>query len=136
MTFEVIPTLDRIGLRNFALSVGSVVAVLFGLGFPYIFGFDYPIWPWVLAAVLIVWGLIAPSTLQPVYKIWMGFGQLLHKIVSPVLLGVVFFGVITPFGLLMRLSGRNPLRQTENGESASFRVESAQRDRSHMERPY
>jgi hypothetical protein len=131
-----IPELDARGLRRFALTTGAIVAVLFGLALPALFAFRYPIWPWVLAAVLIAWGLIAPASLDPVYRGWMRFGLLLNRIVSPIVLGIVFFAVITPLGWLMRLFGRDPLAQGKDAEPDCFRVRSQARDPKHLERPY
>ncbi len=50
-----IPELDRQGLRQFALSTGAIVAVLFGLFFPWLLDVNFPIWPWVVAGVLAGW---------------------------------------------------------------------------------
>ena len=72
-----IPKLDAKGLRHFALSTGAIVAGLFGLALPWLFGWSIPWWPFVLAAVLSLWGLLAPATLRPVYRGWMSLGLLL-----------------------------------------------------------
>jgi hypothetical protein len=133
---HVIPELDARGLRRFALTTGAIVALLFGLVLPYLLDFGYPIWPWVLAAILVLWGLIAPSSLNPVYKGWMRFGLLLNRIVSPIVLGIVFFGMVTPIGVTMRLLGKNPLAHGKGAQRDSFRVPSRERDRKHLERPY
>jgi hypothetical protein len=131
-----IPELDSHGLRRFALSTGGIVASLFGLALPYLFGLGYPLWPWVLAAVLGAWGLIAPASLNPVYRGWMRFGLLLNRVVSPIVLGIVFFVVLTPMGWLMRLAGRNPLAHGKEAGPSTFRVPSKARDPKHLERPY
>jgi hypothetical protein len=131
-----IPELDAKGLRRFALTTGAIVAVLFGLVLPYLFEFGYPVWPWVLAAILMLWGLIAPASLKPVYRGWMRFGLLLNRIVSPLVLGIVFFAVVTPIGLVMRLLGKDPLAHGKHDEANSFRVPSQARDAKHLERPY
>ena len=54
--------------------------------------------------------LIKSDALLPLNKLWMGFGLLLGMIVSPIVLGVIFFGLFTPVAMLMRLSGRDELR--------------------------
>ena len=132
---NLIPELDRAGLRNFGLTMGAIFAALFGLILPFAFGFAYPLWPWVLALVLAVWALAAPASLRLVYRGWMRLGLLLHRIVSPIVLGVVFFLVVTPFGIVMRLFGGDPMaRKAESGDTC--RVESIARDPKHMERPY
>jgi hypothetical protein len=62
------------GLRQFALVTGAVVSGLFGLFLPWLFDFAWPIWPWIVSAVLVLVGMIAPLALRPVYKLWMRFG--------------------------------------------------------------
>ena len=54
--------------------------------------------------------LIKSDALLPLNKLWMRFGHLLGIIVSPIVLGIIFFGLFTPIALLMRLSGRDELR--------------------------
>jgi len=63
----------------------------------------------VVGAVLIMAGIVMPARLAPVHRAWMGFAHLLSKVTTPVFMGVVYFVVISPMGLIMRLSGRNPL---------------------------
>jgi hypothetical protein len=131
-----IPELDRQGLRRFALSTSAIVAVLFGLFFPWLLDVDIPVWPWIVAGVLSGWGLVAPASLRPVYRGWMRFGLLLNRIVQPVILGVLFFIIITPTGALMRLLRRDAMTRSLDEEAKSYRVPSAKRPKSHMERPF
>ena len=86
-----IPALDAAGLRKFGLTTGAIVAVLFGLVFPWLLGVGLPVWPWVVFGVLGLWGLIAPVSLNPIYRLWMKFGLLMHKIMTPLILGILFF---------------------------------------------
>ena len=74
--------------------------------------------PWVLGslgAALGLGGLLIPGHLGPVYRGWMQLAHLLSKVTTPLVLGVVYFGVITPAGFFMRLSGRNPLVHPQAG---------------------
>ena len=68
-----------------------------------------------LGGSLILGGLLAPRLLGPIYRAWMGLAHLLSKVTTPVFMGIVYFGVLTPTGLLMRLFGKRPLRHGENG---------------------
>ena len=54
--------------------------------------------------------LVKADTLLPLNKLWMQFGFLLGMIVSPIVLGIIFFGLFTPIGIVMRLFGRDELR--------------------------
>jgi hypothetical protein len=64
-------------------------------------------------ALLGLAGLIAPGALGPVHRAWMGFALVLSRVTTPIFMGVVFFLVITPTALVMRLLGRDPLARAE-----------------------
>ena len=130
-----IPVLDRGGLRQFGLTTGAIVAVLFGVVFPYFLDRAWPVWPWIVFAVLIAWALIAPASLNPVYRGWMQVGLLLSRITTPIILTLVFFVAIFPGSLLMRLFHKDPMRRSFN-ESVSYRVESRQPSVKNLEKPY
>ena len=71
------------------------------------------VWAYVFIAVSLIFlliTLIKSDALLPLNKLWMRFGLLLSMIVSPIVLGVIFFGLFTPIAILMRLSGRDELR--------------------------
>ena len=53
--------------------------------------------------------LINDNLLLPLNKLWMSFGLLLGKIISPIILGIIFFGLFTPYGIILRLIGRDEL---------------------------
>ena len=62
------------------------------------------------AIVFFILSIFNPDTLLPLNKLWMKFGLLLGLIVSPIVLGLIFFGIFTPTAFLMRLCGRDELR--------------------------
>ena len=64
----------------------------------------------ILAVAFYLVTLLRAIILLPLNKLWMRFGLLLGMIVSPIVLGIIFFGLFTPIALLMRLSGRDELR--------------------------
>lgn len=64
--------------------------------------------------------LLAPAVLGPLNRMWLKFGALLHRITSPILLGVMFFGVITPIGFLMRRAGKDLLRTKFDPQCTSY----------------
>jgi len=70
------------------------------------------VWPYALAAAAAFGGLalVAPRALAPLNKAWLRFGLLLHRIVNPLVMGLMFFLVIAPMGLVMRLGGKDFLR--------------------------
>lgn len=131
-----IPELDAAGLRQFALVTGAIVAGLFGLALPWVFGFAYPLWPWILAGVLGAWGLLAPRSLRPVYRAWMRFGLLMNRVVTPVVLGILFYVVITPVAVFMKLVRRDPMGRSLDSDASSYRIPSRKPAREKMEHPY
>ena len=130
-----IKDLDAKGLRQFALTTGGIVAVLFGLFFPWLLERPVPRWPWVIAGVLVLWGLVAPTTLKPVYRGWMRLGLLLSKVTTPIIMGVVFYLVITPTGIWRRLAKKDSLaRRFEPG--GTYRVPSHKAPIRNLEKPF
>ena len=130
-----IAELDRKGLREFALVTSSVIVGLFGLLLPWLFNLGWPVWPWILAAILSALGLLVPMALQPVYKLWMRFGLILSRITTPIIMGLVFFLMITPIGLIRKLVSNDPMaRKFHDGES--YRVLREKGPSKNMERPF
>ena len=119
-----IQALDRKGLRHFAWMFAAFVASLFGLILPWLLKRDWPWEPWAIAAAFFAWGLIAPSTVRPCYRLWMRFGFVMNAIVTRIVLGVVFYVVILPFGLAFRVRGRDLLHRKWDHELQSYRVKS------------
>jgi hypothetical protein len=79
--------------------------------------------PWLggLGGLLAVAGLLIPGHLGPIYRAWMGLALALSKVTTPIFMGIVFYLVITPIGVLMRLVGRQPLKHA--GKGGGFWVE-------------
>ena len=61
-------------------------------------------------ALLLAAGALAPARLGPVHRAWMRLAHAVSRITTPLFMGIVYFGVILPVGLVMRLLGRNPIR--------------------------
>jgi hypothetical protein len=131
-----IPELDRRGLRRFGLVTGGIVALLFGLAFPWLFERTLPTWPWVVFGVLAAWAALAPTTLRGVYRGWMRLGLLLNKITTPLIMGAIFALVIVPVGLVMRIARHDPLRRQLDRDVGSYRIESQKPPRDNMEKPF
>ncbi len=136
MSVHIIPELDARGLRNFALTTSAIVIVLFAIGVPWLFSLSYPVWPWILAAILSAWGLIHAPSLKPVYRAWMKFGLLLNRITTPLILGIVFFLIFTPVALVMRLFGRDTMQRKFDPGAGSYRKRAQTRDPKSMENPF
>ena len=70
------------------------------------------LWPWtsVAAVLFAVAAWLRPSSLHGLNRLWMTLGLLMHKVVNPIVMGLLFYGTILPTGLVMRLRGRDLLR--------------------------
>ena len=75
------------------------------------------------AAAFFALALAAPGVLGPLNRLWLGFGRLLNRLVSPVILALLFYLVITPIGLVMRLAGHDPLRIRWDTGAATYWIE-------------
>lgn len=131
-----LPPPDRRQLRNFGLTTGSIVVLLFGLLLPWLLSHAWPRWPWILAGVLGGLGLVAPMLLAPVYTVWMKFGQVMGAINTRIILGLFFYLIVTPIGLAMRLFRWDPLRRRMTATETSHRVPSRAKPKQHMEKPF
>ena len=79
-----------------------IVFLLIGI-YPLLNQEDVRIWSLVISSIFLILGLLDSKILYPLNKIWFKFGILLGKIVSPLVMGIIFFIVVTPIGLLMKL---------------------------------
>ena len=131
-----IPELDRAGLRSFGFTTGAIVVVLFGLFFPWVLERPWPLWPWIILAVLAGMGLVVPMWLRPIYRGWMRFGLFMSKIMTPLVLGIVFYLMYWPMGLLRRLFGGDKMARSFSKEMNSYRVESTRHPPKSLERPF
>ena len=93
--------------RSFGI-VFFVVFLLIAI-FPLASSGDIRIWSLIISFIFIILGLLNSKILTPMNKLWFRFGLFLGKIVSPLIMGVIFFFVVTPIGLLMRLFGKDLL---------------------------
>ena len=75
---------------------------------------DLRLWAFILSLTFLVLGILNSKFLTPLNKLWHKFGIFLGSIVSPVVMGIVFFIVVTPIGLIMRFFGKDMLRINKN----------------------
>ena len=106
--------------RSFGI-VFFVVFLLLAL-YPLTYGGEIRIWSLILSIIFLILGLLNSKILAPLNKIWFKFGMLLGKIVSPLIMGIIFFLVVTPIGLIMRLLGKDVLNLKYN-KNKSYWIE-------------
>lgn len=131
-----IPPLDRRGLRDFGLGAGAMIAGVFGLLLPWLFGAHFPRWPWIAGGAFAAAAIVMPAALRPVYRGWMRVALLLGRITTPLILGLVFYVAVTPMGVLMRIFGYDPMRRRRDPDARSYRVASTELERERLERPF
>ncbi len=131
-----IPELDAKGLRQFSLIFALIVIGGFGVILPLASGGEFFLLPWLIGGVFIAWGVLAPPTVRPFYRLWMRFGLLMNAIISRVVLGIVFYLIVLPFGMILRIRGSDPLKRQWDPAAVSYRVVSDVQQPSQMERPF
>jgi predicted membrane metal-binding protein len=105
-------------------SFGFVMAAFFALLalFPLLHGPLSSIrwWALVVAAAFLALALLWPAPLRPLNRAWLKLGLLLSKIVSPIVMMVLFYATVTPIGVLMRWAGKDPLRLRRDPAATSY----------------
>ena len=104
---------------------GLVFAAFFALiaVWPLIQGLPLRGWAIILAAGFALIALARPAWLSPLNRQWTRLGLLLHRLVNPIVLGLIFILTIAPTGLIMRLLGKDPLRLKRDNRAASYWIE-------------
>jgi len=82
--------------------------------YPFFKGGDLRIWSLIISIIFLILGLLNSKILTPLNKIWFKFGVLLGNIISPIVMGIVFFLVVTPISLLMKALGKDILNLKKN----------------------
>ena len=106
--------------RSFGI-VFFVVFLLIAL-YPLTYGGEIRIWSLIISIIFLILGLLNSKILAPLNKIWFKFGILLGRIVSPLIMGIIFFLVVTPIGFIMRLLGKDVLNLKYN-KNKSYWIE-------------
>ena len=104
--------------RNFGYVFAAVFAIV--SCWP-LLHWHMPHW-WVLA-IAAIFALVAatrPQSLHPLNRVWLALGRLLHRVVSPIIMGLIFFLIVTPTGWIMRLCGQDLLSLKRRPELSSY----------------
>ena len=106
--------------RSFGI-VFFVVFLLIAL-YPLTYSGEIRVWSVIISLIFLVLGLLNSKILTPLNKLWFKFGILLGKVVSPLIMGIIFFLVVTPIGFIMRLLGKDVLNLKYN-KNKSYWIE-------------
>jgi hypothetical protein len=104
--------------RSFGLVIATAIAILSML--PVRHGEAPSFWGLAAAVAFAVAALLAPDRLRPLNRLWFKLGAALHKITNPIIMGVLFFGVILPIAMLFRLRGADPLKLSFDKNATSY----------------
>lgn len=104
--------------RGFGLVFAAVFLIIFL--FPLIRHGTSHYWALATAAAFAVAAFAAPRVLKPLNTLWFKFGMLLGAVIAPLVMMIIFFLVVTPIGLLMRLFGKDPLRLKRTGNEKTY----------------
>jgi hypothetical protein len=107
--------------RSFGL-VFFVVFLLIAI-YPLTNNEEIRIWSIILSLIFLILGLLKSKFLYPLNILWFKFGVFLGKIVSPIIMSIIFFLVVTPIGLLMRLFGKDILHLKLNKKKRTYWIE-------------
>ena len=105
-------------------SFGIVFFIVFFLiaTYPLINNQDVRLWFLLISFIFLILGLINSKILNPLNKLWFKFGIFLGKVISPLIMGIIFFLVVTPIGLIMRLLGKD-LLNLKYSDTKSYWIE-------------
>ena len=127
--------ITRKQLRSFGFTVGGIFALI-GL-WPLVIRAEDPRW-WavVVAGCLLVPAVVFPKSLTWVYKGWMALGHVLGWINTRIILGFIFYVIVTPIGIVRRWLGKDPMGRRLRPDLDSYRVTRIRRPPSHLTRQY
>ena len=98
--------------RNFGI-VFSIVFLIIAI-YPLISSGDIRIWSLIVSIFFLFLGIFNSNLLSPLNKLWMKFGIFLGNVISPIIMGIIYFLVVTPIGILLRLFRKDVLRLKNN----------------------
>jgi len=121
----------------FVLVIGIVVPMLReDLGLLFSDPGLWPRWPWATGGVVFAWAVLHPASLHLLHRPWMIFADIAGWVNTRIILILLFYVLILPMGLIMRLFGYDPMRRKIDRELQSYRRVRAPQDREHMRHPY
>tara|TARA_B100001142_G_C14256439_1_gene625304 strand:- start:695 stop:1087 length:393 start_codon:yes stop_codon:yes gene_type:complete len=127
---------NRKQLRNFGFLFAGMLALVFGFVLPYFFEYSRPDWPLIVATVLIFCSLTFPRGLIIIKKPWMRLAKVLGKVNSFIILGLIFYAMITPYAFVLKMLRKKPIKSRVFRQTESYWIKSQVRDKSQMETPY
>ena len=107
--------------RSFGI-VFFIVFLLIGF-YPFLNQEELKLWSIIISFIFLILGIMNSKILTPFNKIWIKLGIFLGKIISPIIMGLIFFLVVTPIGIFMRILGKDLLNLKFKGDKKSYWLE-------------
>jgi len=104
--------------RSFGI-VFFIVFLTIGL-WPFLSSEEIRIWSIIISLIFLILGLLNSKILTPINKLWVKFGELLGKIISPIVMGVIFFVIVTPIGFLLKIFKKDILNLKIDNNQKSY----------------
>ncbi len=103
---------------------GIVITILFGVigCWPLLKDGPVRLWALAVAAIFLIPAIFMPRSLAPLNRLWMAFGLLLGRVISPIMLFIVYCIAVVPTGLILRLCGKDPLHRRFDPDAKSYWV--------------
>tara|TARA_B100000963_G_scaffold360530_1_gene391751 strand:+ start:1153 stop:1545 length:393 start_codon:yes stop_codon:yes gene_type:complete len=111
-------------LKEFGILIGIFFPIFIGWFLPFIYGHGFRKWTLIVGFIFLFIGLLKPTLLMNPYKLWIKLGDFLGFINSHVILGIVFFVVLFPISLFMRLFGYDPLNKRLDNKK-TFKIDNS-----------
>lgn len=127
---------EKIKLRVYGAISGLAVALVFGLVFPLLRESALPIWPWGVAGLLWLSAMSYPRVLAPLQWITHFIGSRAIGLVNWFVLGVFYYLILVPYGLVLRATGQISIKKGFNRNVDSYRVESTGKTPVDLEKPF
>ena len=108
-------------LRQFGLVIGIGLPVFIGFILPLLFDHSLRIWTIWVGIPFMIFGIFKPNYLSYSYKVWMALGHYLGWINSRIILGIIFFTVLLPISLILKIFGYDPLKRKKDSNILSYR---------------
>lgn len=111
-------------LRSFGLVLAAIITVIFGAILPWLFSFSFPMWPWMVSGIIALLAIVYPICLAPVHWLLLRIAVPLGRFNSVLILSLVYFVLVCPMGLMMRLFRRDPIQRGFDEKAKTYRKES------------
>ena len=123
-------------LISFGILMGIFFILFFGSFIPILLGYSYPIVFWIIGGIFLIFSIVSPNLLAPIYEGWMLFAKVASWINSRLILGIIFFVLVTPMGFFMKIVKYDVMKRKFEFDAESYRVFSTPKNKVSMEKPY